>query len=180
MNKRLPELPQAGFTLVEVLIVVTISVMLLLTASSLFMTLLIGSTKTNSSTLIKQQGNITQQQLDFLLRNAVDVGTNSTGQTCNPSMTEVVLVGSDGGSTTLRALADAQGRYRIASNSAFLTAGGVELVGNALNVNCVQSSDLLNKYLTVSFTLRRGTPGVDQARDIVEETFSSSTNIRSH
>lgn len=170
---------QAGFTLVEVLIVVTISVMLLLTASSLFMTLLIGSTKTNTSTLIKQQGNMVQQQLDFLLRNAVGLGTNSTGQICAPTMSEVVLVGADGGSTTLRAVPDGSGIYRIASNSGFLTPGGITLVGNTISVNCVQSPDRLNTYLTVSYTLRKGTPGVDQARDIVEETFSSSTNLRS-
>lgn len=188
MPKQLPKPrpSQAGFTLIELLIVVTISVMLMLTASSLFMTLMIGSTKTNSSTLIKQQGNVAMQQIDFLLRNAIDLQPNSTGQTCDPSMTEVVIRSIDGGTTRLRTQLDtSDNRYKIASisgtgTSRYLTAGSVEIVGNNLNISCTQSPDFLSRYLTVSFTLRKGTPGIDQARDIVEETFSSSVNLRSN
>lgn len=174
-----PSSSQAGFTLIEILIVVTISVMLLLTASSLFLTLLIGSTKTNSSTLIKQQGNVAMQQIDFLLRNAVDLQPNTSGQTCDPTMTEVLLKSFDGGTTRLRVLQDTDGKYKIASNSSFLTSGAVDIVGNALNVSCTQATDFSGRYLTVSFTLRKGTPSIDQARDIVEETFGSSVNLRS-
>lgn len=171
---------QAGFTFIELLIVVTLSVMLLLTASSLFLTLLIGSGKANSGTLIKQQGNVAMQQIDFLLRNAVDLKPNSTGQICEPTMTEVVIQSLDGGSTTLTARLDAgDSKYKIASNSSYLTSGSVEIVGDALNITCVQGTDLLNRYLTISFTLRKGVPGVDQARDIVEETFTISSNLRS-
>lgn len=179
MSNRLSQ--QQGFTLIELLIVVSLSVLLMLTASSLFLTLLIGNTKTNSATLIKQEGNAALQQIDFLFRNAVDLEPNSLSQTCNATMNDIVIKSFDGGTTWLRAEQDSSdGKYKIASNSGvFLTSGAVDLVGDTISISCVQSADLLTKYITLSFTLRKGIPGVDQARDIVEQTFSLSTNLRS-
>lgn len=161
-----------GFTLIELLIVVTLSVVLLLTASTLFATLLIGNTKTTSSTLVKQEGSAALSQIEFLLRNATDVPTCTS--------TSMSIKSLDGGTTIIAAQQDASdSRYKIASNSArFLTSGSVELVGNTINVSCSQSSGLA-KYVTFSFTLRKGQPGVDQAREIVEQTFSSAVSIRS-
>lgn len=175
-KKTLTTSTATGFTLVELLIVITLSVMLLLAASSLFLTLLIGNTKTSSAQLIKSEGTTAMNQIEFLLRNAVEITT------CSPSTNTFTFKSLDGGTTVLGAAQDpSDGKYKIASNSAkFLTSGSVDLVGNAMTFTCTQSADGFAKYVTTSFTLRKGTPGVDQPRDIVEETFSAGINMRSN
>ncbi len=180
---------QRGFTLIELLIVVTLSVMLLLTASTLFITLLIGNTKTNSLSLIKTEGTAAIAQMEFLLRNALELQQNADGQTCQPSMTSVVVKGFDGGLYTLTALEDppGSGTYKVASTSAtattYLTTAAVELIQNGPNpddrvmFNCSQSG-AGGTAVDVSFTLRKGIPGIDQAKDIVEQTFTTTTRLR--
>jgi prepilin-type N-terminal cleavage/methylation domain-containing protein len=168
---------QTGFTLIELLIVMTISIMLLLTASTLFLTLLIGNTKTNSAQLVKSEGTAAMNQIEFLLRNAVEIPT------CVASANEFTFRSLDGGTTTLEATLDSNdNKYKISSNSAFLTSGSLDLIGgaNGLAFTCIQSADGISKYVTTSFTLRKGVPGVDQARDIVQETFSAGINMRSN
>jgi len=168
----------AGFTLIELIIVITLSVMLLLTASSLFMTLLIGNTKTGASQLIKSEGTIAINQIDFLLRNAVNVPT------CDSIANTLTFQSLDGGNTTLGVIQDpSDSKYKIASTSAtskFLTSGSVEIVGNTMTFSCTQSGGGLSKYITVGFTLRKGTPGVDAARDIVQQDFSAGVTMRSN
>jgi hypothetical protein len=161
-----------GFTLVELLIVMTLSIMLLLTASSLFMTLLIGNTKTNSSQLIKAEGTTAMNQIEFLLRNAVEIPT------CVASSNTLTIRSLDGGTTVLGSTLN-NGKYKIASNSSYLTSESVDLVGNQVTFSCAQSADGLSKYVTTTFTLRKGIPNFDSARDIVEETFSAGINMRS-
>lgn len=166
---------QSGFTLIELIIVVTLSIMLLLAASSLFMTMLIGNTKTSSSQLLKSEGTAAMNQIEFLVRNAVDV------QNCQASSDTLTIKSLDGGLTTFGAVEDqTDSQFKIASNSAaFLTSGSVELVNDRINFTCAESADGFSHYVTVNFSLRKGTPGIDEARDIVTETFQSSINLRS-
>lgn len=174
---------QAGFTLIELLVVVTLSVMLLLTASSLFMTFLIGSSKTNSLSKVKTEGEYAQYQMDFLLRNAIDLLPNSAGDTCTTGMTEIVVKSIDGGITTLRKEADAsEGNVeKIASISGgvnqYMTSGGVTLTGGP-TFNCVLAADETSPYVTFSFTLQKGNPVVDDPQDLAAQTFTTSVGIR--
>ncbi len=167
-----------GFTLIELMIVVTLTVILMLTASVLFMTFLISNNRVNSSQLIKQEGRHALQQMEFLLRNAIEIVPNSLGQECELDMVEIRFNSIDGEQTTLQGEED-DGIIKIASNSGvFLTSDAVE-VTDGPTFDCTQDSDQSHPHINISFTLRKGTPGLDQERDIVEELFTTSTTLRS-
>ena len=176
---------QDGFTLIELLIVVTLTVMLMLSASALFMTFLISGGKANTIQLVKNEGDHALNQMEFLLRNAIELQPNpasvpNPGQTCLTTMNAISFKSLDGGVTTLYAQTDTDNKLKIASNSGiFLTSGNVTLTGQP-TFSCATSSDDRIKYVTITFTLRKGTPGVDQARDIVEQTFRTGVSIRSY
>ncbi|MFH1959029.1 MAG: type II secretion system protein [Patescibacteria group bacterium] len=170
---------QAGFTLIELLIVITLTVIMLLTASTLFMTFLISGAKVNSAQLVKQEGQHALTQIEFLLRNAIEIVPNRFDQQCIANMTEIKFRSMDGEETTL-SIEDDGGIDKIASNSGiYLTSDAVEIVGGSINFTCTQNNDQSHPHVNFSFTLRKGTLGVDKARDIVEETFTASTTIRS-
>jgi prepilin-type N-terminal cleavage/methylation domain-containing protein len=167
-----------GFTLIELLIVISLTVVLMLTASVLFMTFLISNNKVNSSKLVKQEGRNAIQQMEFLLRNSLELLENDYGQECAAGMLEIKFLSIDGGITSLK-IEDDGGIDKIASNSGiYLTSDAVEITDGP-TFDCTQDSDQSHPHISISFTLRKGTPGLDQDRDIVEETFTTSTTLRS-
>jgi type II secretory pathway pseudopilin PulG len=163
-----------GFTLIELLIVVTLTIMLMLAASSLFMTFLLGNTRTTSNQLLRQEGNYAATQIEFLLRNAVEILPNSLNQTCQADMDEIKLKSYDNGVTTIMVENE-----KIASNSGvYLTSTAAELVDGP-TFNCSLSPDRINHYIEFSFTLRKGIPAVDQDKEITIATFSGAAQLRS-
>ncbi|MBT3250111.1 MAG: type II secretion system protein [Candidatus Pacebacteria bacterium] len=168
---------KSGFTLIELLIVTSITVILLLSASVLFMTFLISNSKINSEQLVKQEGQHALSQIEFLLRNALEILPNELGQECELGMTEIKFFSIDGGTTSLKK-EDVDGNNKIASNSSYLTSSTVEITDGP-TFNCTQDNDESHPHINISFTLRKGTPGLDRDRDIVEEIFTSSTTVRS-
>lgn len=171
---------QAGFTLVELLVIVTLSVMLMLASSALFLTFLLGSTKVNRSQLVKNEGEHAMSQMEFLLRNAVQILNNGSGQICETGMEEITFESLDSGVTTLSKENDPSDSIdKIASNSGvYLTSGDVTIADGPF-FDCSESSDKLAQYISIRFTLRKGTPTLDEAKDIVEQEFISGVGIRS-
>lgn len=171
---------QTGFTMVEMLVVISLVVMLLLVATSIFLTSLIGNTKTVVNQDLKEEGEYAIGQMEFLLRNAIAVETNSQGQTCANGMDEITFKSIDNGTTTFFLETDPNDSVdKIASNSGvYLTSGGVNVISGP-TFDCSQTSDFNRTYVKISFTLRKGDPGVDNPRDITQETFSTSVNLRS-
>ena len=168
---------QTGFTLIELLVVTTLSVILMLASSVLFMTFLVGKGKINSLQLIKNEGDYALSKMEFLIRNAIDISD------CELGMTELTIKSLYGQDTRFFIEEDA-GSRKIASNSGiYLTSGSVDLATNAdgqyLQVDCYESDDQRSKYVNLSFILRKGVPGVDLSRDIVEQEFSTGVAVRS-
>jgi prepilin-type N-terminal cleavage/methylation domain-containing protein len=169
-----------GFTLIELLIVVSLSVMLMLSSSALFLTFLLGSTKVSRSQIVKNEGEYAMSQMEFLLRNAVQVIDNGGGQICETGMTAIAFESFDSGVTTLSSEADiGDGFTKISSNSGvYLTSGDVEIIDGP-TFDCSESTDKLTQYIGIRFTLRKGTPTLDQERDIITQEFISGVGIRS-
>jgi prepilin-type N-terminal cleavage/methylation domain-containing protein len=161
----------SGFTLIELLLVVSLAAMIMLTISSMLMTFLIGNAKTSTAQLVKREGDYTMGQIEFLLRNATALDE------CTTSDTSVTITSRDGGTTVLTQLTDTDNLKRVGSNSAYLTSQDITLVSGP-TFNCTQSPDGAGTYVGVTFQLRKGSPSVDKARDIVEQTFSSGVTIR--
>jgi prepilin-type N-terminal cleavage/methylation domain-containing protein len=176
-NKRIQS---AGFTLIELMIVVTLGVMMMLAASSLFVTFLVANSKVQSIRLVKNEGEQALSQMEFLLRNSVELVDNPAGQLCETGMESISFKSIDGGITTLGMEEDGgdEEAEKIASNSGvYLTSSTVE-ISDDLTFNCSQSSDGLRRYVEIVFSLRKGTPGVDLERDIIEEEFRTGVALR--
>lgn len=171
---------QLGFTLVELLIIVSLSVMLMLSSSALFLTFLLGSTKVSRSQTVKNEGEYAMAQMEFLLRNAVQLFDNGYGEICEQDMEAITFASIDNGVTTLFSEEDTtDNKLKIASNSGIhLTSGDVDLVNGPI-FDCSESEDKLAQYITIRFTLRKGTPSLDEAKDIVEQEFISGVGLRS-
>jgi len=168
-----------AFTIVEMLVVISLTVLLMLTATSLFMAMLIGNTKGTVTQKVKSEGEYAASQIEFLLRNAVSLQPNLLNQTCVAGMDSLSLKSIDNGVTTLSKETDpSDGKDKIASNSGiYLTSGTTDITAGP-TFDCRQSNDGTKTYVTVSFALRKGTPGVDKPRDIVEQVFTTSVSLR--
>ncbi len=175
---------QRGFTLVELLVVISLTVVIMLSVTSMFLIFLVGNAKNSSVQVVKSEGEYTLNQMSFMLRNAVRLEDNGTGTACAAQMNTLKLKSIDANSTIFSITPDPSdpNNNRIASNSAqFLTSPTVTVIPNADGqplFSCQQSADGSRKYVTITFTLRKGTVGVDETRDIVEQRFQSGVALR--
>ncbi len=187
LGKKHPHLkfPVNGFTLVEVLVVVSLTVMIMLTASALFMTFLISGSKATNIQLIKTEGEHALNQMAFMLRNSISLLPNSSDQTCESNMSEITFQSIDGRTTTFGSVNDTSdgNATKLASTSAttstsiFLTSSSVQIVEGP-TFDCAATADGSGPYVTISFKLRKGTPNLDREHDIVEETFTTGVSLR--
>jgi hypothetical protein len=100
---------------------------------------------------------------------------NIDGVTCEANMDEIAFLSYDSKETRFFEEND-----KIASNSGvYLTSTSVDLVDGP-HFNCAKSDDQVLQYITINFTLRKGTPGIDQAKEISVATFSGSATVRSY
>lgn len=170
---------QAGFTLIEFMIVTTLGIFLMLTASSVFLTIMVGRAKTATQQRLKAEGDYAMGQIEFLLRNAVALKptVSNPAVTCTQSSdtNEVVLQSMDGKIT----------RITVQSNSAptpnkimsvsdgqttILTSSAVNLTSGP-NFRCIDNPSAGNRYFNIQFTL---------SKNNLEQTFSSSVNMRNY
>lgn len=200
----------SGFTLIEVMVVITLSVILMLGASAMFFMTILGNSKAVVTQKLKGDGEFTLGQMEFLIRNSLEIVPNSLDQTCEMGMSELSIKSLDGNITTLTKVADEYDadKIKIASVSSVYSLVGYDIVnlqGAEVEVprydtvdkkiflmsetadlvsgptfDCVQDDSGVSPSVTINFSLRRGTPGIDQARDIIEEDFQTTVTLRSY
>jgi prepilin-type N-terminal cleavage/methylation domain-containing protein len=172
---------QAGFTLIEILVVVSLSVIVSVAAAGLFFTTLITNTKKEILSLVKDEGDYAMNQMEFLLRNAVELVRDPSDLTgsapiCTAGMQQISFRSLDEGITTFYNTGG-----RVASKSAssatplYLTSDAVTLTGPTFD--CEQSSDNYGSYVTISFTLQKDSPDANRPQP-VKEDFTTSVNVR--
>lgn len=164
-----PEDLQAGFTLIEVLVVTSLSVFLILTATTLFMTSLISQSQINNQLSLKQEGNRTLRQLEFLLRNGQKV-TPCTGATV-----ESISVIDLRGETTIVRIDNENGRLASSSDKTYyLTSEDTQV--DELQFTCNSGVDA-PPYVEMTFSLSRAdNTGPKQTDDTL--TFSNGVSLR--
>ena len=96
MNKTTRSAKQAGFTLIELMIVTSLMVILSLTVSALFMTFLITNARTNTKNTLKVEGSYALSQMEFMLRNSIQVVENSNTQVCQSDMDRIRIQSLEG------------------------------------------------------------------------------------
>lgn len=174
-----------GFTLIELLVVTALAIMLMLSASAVFMTFLIGSAKTNLSQKVKAEGNQAISQIKFLLRNARSLQPNLAAETCTTDMSSIAFESLDGLVTTLSVTTDpSDSQDKIASSSAengnyFFTSGQTTFIDTPpIQFDCYLGANN-SHYVEVSFTLHQGQGNVTVSdRQNIVETFSTGVTLR--
>lgn len=170
---------QGGYTLVELVVVIGIVVVLLITATSLFYTTLIGGNKTNSAEAVKQAGQYALNQMSYLVYNARKITTNNQAQTCASSMVSLGVQNQDL-ATTVLASQTVSGKIRIASNSGVYLTPGNMTISSGPTFDCTSPGNGSPSTVTISFTLQKGVVGTDKARDIVSIPFTTKVTLRNY
>lgn len=164
---------QAGFTLLEFLVVTSISVVLLASVSAFFMTFIVGSTKSAFEQKAKSEGERAMERMTYLIRNSRAITSS-----CLPNQTSIEFENGDGGITILSA-----DDGRIASTSA--TTGKIYYLSsdfaaldpaNTITFNCLEGENKQN-YVEIYFKLKRGTGASNNQETIIRE-FRSGVAVR--
>jgi type II secretory pathway component PulJ len=163
----LPQHSQSGFTLIEVLVMTGLTVILLLSASAIFMTFLLNQSLVTQKQQIKSEGDNALKQMVQVLRQAKTIEDCQTGQD----------------EITFTDVSNSQGRYyldldnnRIASAS---TPPTVYLTSDDLSVSNFSADCALSheSYLVkFQFTLSNNTPSFGS--NPLEQTFEASVSLR--
>jgi len=173
---------QRGFTLVEVLVVVSLTVIVMITAAGLFFATLVGNNKKDVVVSVKEEGDYAISQMEFLLRNAVELVPDPAfpaAPICPPSSSRITFKSGDDGVTTLF-----NNNGRIASQSAssntpvYLTSSTVTLSPSDPVFKCTRIATNYGTYVNISFTLSKQSPDFS-APSTVTQVFSTSVNLRS-
>ena len=166
-----------GITLIEMLIVVTLTVLLTTAATAMLFSTIISGGQSNSLSIVKTNGDYALSQMEFLLRNAISLEPNGSGQTCASGMSEIRLRSRDEAITALFREND-NGVDKIASNSGkYLTSDSVRLVSGP-TFDCAQSEDNAVQNVNISFTLGKGISGQDRVSEVIQQDFKTSVTLR--
>jgi len=168
-----------GYTLIELMIVVTVMAVVAVVAVNLFLSTLIGGGKSRALSVVKQNGDFALTQMEKMIRNAKELTTNNEGFVCDTDMNSLGVINSDGGVTIFAVEGE-----RIASNSGlFLTSSEVKVDSDAaktLSFDCSRSDTGMPDFVEISFTLKKGEVGVSRQEEIAEEDFQTKVSLRKY
>jgi prepilin-type N-terminal cleavage/methylation domain-containing protein len=176
---------QLGFTLIEILMSVSLVGLIGVAAAGLFYTTLIGNSKKEVLTTVKQEGDYAIGQMEFLLRNAValapDPNVANSVATCAVGMTKISIRSKDNGITTFSIQ---NGKIASQSGTAtpvYLTSDAVTIADSPSDLvfNCSQASTNRGTYINVGFTLTKTSPDYNEP-STVTQAFSTGVGIRSY
>jgi len=165
---------QAGFSLIEVLTTVSILGILSVISVNLFISTTRGTAKNTGSRAIKQTGEHILSLLENSIRNASELTANNDQPSvvCQDNMDSLALVSADGETTDIWQVTSGS----ITLNGDDVTGDNVTVENDRLNFDCTQDSATGVTYITVNFTLTRGSSVEDS--DYVSEEFQTSVSLR--
>lgn len=166
MNKEMQTNNSTGFTLVELLITTSLTVLLMLTITTMFMTFLIGNSKTNVKKTIKEEGLHAMNQMEFIMKNAHYVeGTCGTGNS-------IAITSLDGGTSTY-----SEQNGKIASSSGTFTSYLTSDTVSISNLNFACTGVTGNRQIVITFDLDKDAPTLSEDTN-VSESFQTTVNVR--
>lgn len=177
LHLRRPHHPQsqAGFTLIEMLVVLTITVLLMMTVSIFFMTFVVGNTKAVFEQKLKRDGDQAMTQMTTMLRNA-----RSFSSTCTTELNSISFTGTDNLTTTLTGdngkIASISGITNPATNFYLISDFSVLDPPNIMTFNCYESTNG-QKYIEIEFTLKRGTETINTQTTVIRN-FKTGVTLR--
>lgn len=175
---------QSGFTLLELLIVAGLSVLIMMTATTMFLTFIITSKKSNIKQKVHNEGEAALNQIEFILRNSQKLVAGLDGATiCNNDpdtpTNNIAVQGLDGYVTTLQTypLADGQlASYSTAINDYYYLTSDETTISN-LEFTCLTGGEENTYYVSTSFDLKIGSSASND-KDTSIEHFQTGITLR--
>lgn len=158
---------QAGYSLMELIIVITLLGILGIGAVGLFFSTLKGSGKSAVLSDVKEQGDFALIAIERVVRNSVRV--------ISCTAPNLVVELPDGSQKTIAQTTE--------GGQTKLTIDGEQITGNELTVpqfslTCEDGNRVKPDKVTVRFTLRKGNQSVDRPEDVFESVFQTSVTLR--
>jgi len=163
---------KAGFTLIEMMVVIGVLALLSLVTVNLLLTTLVGSTKDKTVQAVKLVGDTVLVQAENMIRSSNKLIENNEKEVCVPgSMVSLGLEDADGNQ---KIISESSGRLLL--NSDYLTTG--DLTATGLSFQCLRSGTGMPVYVDMEFTLTKGDPVNDKPEELYQETFKTGVSLR--
>lgn len=174
-----------GFTLIEMMIVAGLSVMVMMTVTTMFLTFIVSSKKSNIKQKVHNEGEEALNKMEFTLRNAQKLVAGLDGVTVcnndnNTPMTNIAVQGLDGYITTLQTYPLTNGQiasYSSAVNDYYYLTSDETTLSN-LKFICLTGQEN-SYYVNVSFDLKIGS-GTSSDKDTTIEHFQTGVTLRNN
>ena len=156
----------AGFSLIEMLVVVTLLIIIALIGTNLFLGTLTSSNKAAIGLSLKQQGDYAMSSMVSMIRSAVRI------ESCSASS---LTIRNPDGLTTQFTLANS----KIASNSGNYLTGDDVAVTSGPTFTCTLENEVYT-FANISFTLKKGDIAVDKPIVVVQQSFTGGVGVRKY
>ena len=163
-----------GFTLVELLIVVTLIGFIGTITSQIFIINLRSQVKSELLKEVKQNGDYALSAMEMMIRNAVNISSLQ----CNIPSDELTITNQDGFTTTF----SCTNGSKIASNTSSLTSNKVVVYNcsNAFRVVC-PTPPLYPKYVFINYIIQQaGTDLTPTPGSITSLEYQSTISLRNY
>lgn len=174
------EFRKNGFTLIEIMIVMAILVFIGLIIGSIVMSILRGTNKTNTLTVVRQNGNFAISQLSKMLRNAKTFeGASTNGSSfdaiCNES-TQYKYIKITSFDKEVTTFSCAGSPLTISSNSAVLLDTNTVVVDQCY-FQCTASNIADSPRIDIYFSLRSNTSSLLPEKKASESAIPFNTSV---
>lgn len=158
-----------GYSLIEVLLAVTLIAVIMIAATQFLFTTLSGTGKATALAVIKQNGDHAVGVIDRRIRDAQSVDC--------PTADSLLLTYTSATDTTFSITA-----FRVTlttvSGDAYLTSS--RIVSENFTCLIISGIEGVPDVVQVTFQLRLGNPGSDRPEEVVVEQFETRTSLRTY
>lgn len=162
-----PRRRRAGFTLIEVLIVVSLLALIFIVGANLFFSTLKGASKAEIVKEIKQNGNFALGIMKRMIRNSREIDCSTPNQ--------ITITNPDQGQTTFRLDASNRIASESASGTQFLTSS--QTPASSFSLSCSPVTSGAPTEVTLQFRLTQ--PGyLTRAEETAQVDFQTQVNTR--
>jgi len=166
-----------GFTLLEMLVTISLLALIATTGTQLLTTILKNSSKARIGQLVKQEGNFAMMAMERTIRNAKSIDISSIP--CSSEMTKLALVNYNGDDLAFEFINIGASGY-IASEGASIkpiTSDAVEVSSG--NFECDSGLDNSPAMIKVDFTLKQANSSL-RPEETVSIPFHQTISLRNY
>ncbi|MCL5676240.1 MAG: prepilin-type N-terminal cleavage/methylation domain-containing protein [Patescibacteria group bacterium] len=169
-------IPRYGFTLLEILVVLTIMAVILAIGVGVLSSVLKGDAKTSATAEIKQNGSLVLDVMSYFIRNATALNGNPP---CGASLS---LTQPDNSVVVFSLLPTDNINYnnRIASNSASLTNGDIKTGVDVSSLTFTCDTTTSPPVVSIDFTLTQARKANSTMGLATSEKFHTSVSLRTY